>query len=408
MSEPSGTVERMVDDLRRGVSYATRAGLLSQDPATLKEACDTLELGPKAEVRALAQSITKIAKLIAPITFADLSSDRDPFSRESQKRARAMQVGLSIFALIVLALIGYFMHALRIEQGAITAVERVEQLRSDVKITELRNLAEYDQPIPRRNGLYEELQHRIADLKLLNNQLYVIYNDATEALELPLFPTYRYFFPKSLPTVTYDASKGPGKVSSGAAPAEDKQGNTAGQVAADDAISVQCAEDSTGAVRLQGAALTYPQWMQLVLAETSSDFCFQLRVLFPGEQSLLSQSVNGLSFVSGIKSKAALRAQWFLPFFYGLLGSAIFLMRNVASTRVPSIEWIALATRLSLGGVAGIVIGWFVSSASAGFDASGNLSIPFALAFLAGYAIEILFTILDRLNRAVAGSTTRD
>jgi len=148
--------------------------------------------------------------------------------------------------------------------------------------------------------------------------------------------------------------------------------------------------------------------MQQVLAETSSDFCFQLRVLFPGEQSLLSQSVNGLSFVSGIKSKAALRAQWFLPFFYGLLGSAIFLMRNVASTRTPSIEWIALAMRLSLGGVAGIVIGWFVSTASAGFDSAGNLSIPFALAFLAGYAIEILFTVLDRLNRAVAGPTTRN
>ena len=407
MTESDATLERMVEDLRRGVTYATRAGLLSQDPTALKEACDALELGSRAGMHTLADAITKIARIIAPITLADLSSDRDPFSPKSQRRTRAMQVGLSIFALVVLALIGYFMHALRIEQAAITEVEHVEQLRSDVKITELRNLAEYDQPIPRRNALYEELQHRIADLKLLNNQLYVIYNDATEALELPLFPTYRYFFPKPLPTVTYDASKGPNNAAANAS-AQAKQDGGDEKKAAEDAVALQCAEDSSGSVRLQGIALTYPQWMQQVLAETSSDFCFQLRVLFPGEQSLLSQSVNGLSFVSGIKSKAALRAQWFLPFFYGLLGSAIFLMRNVASTRTPSIEWIALAMRLSLGGVAGIVIGWFVSTASAGFDSAGNLSIPFALAFLAGYAIEILFTVLDRLNRAVAGPTTRN
>ena len=56
---------------------------------------------------------------------------------------------------------------------------------------------------------------------------------------------------------------------------------------------------------------------------------------------------------------------------------------------------------LCLGGVAGIVIGWFSNVASSGLDATSGLSVPFAPAFLVGYRINM------RLTQQASRSTLR-
>ena len=147
---------------------------------------------------------------------------------------------------------------------------------------------------------------------------------------------------------------------------------------------------------------TYPKWMKTALRDALNDFCFQLKVISPGGSgALLSQSLNQLEFVNSIKEKVSLRSTWFLPFLYGLLGSAIFMMRNVSSVRTPAMEWFPIVMRVSLGGVAGIVVGWFSVSKPGGLETTSLLSLPFALAFLTGYGIDALFTLLDRFNRAL-------
>jgi hypothetical protein len=75
-------------------------------------------------------------------------------------------------------------------------------------------------------------------------------------------------------------------------------------------------------------------------------------------------------------------------------------MRNLSNVETPMVEWFSTIMMLSLGGIAGIVIGWF-SSASPGADGATSLYVPFALAFLTGYGIDVLFSLLDRLNRLI-------
>jgi hypothetical protein len=142
--------------------------------------------------------------------------------------------------------------------------------------------------------------------------------------------------------------------------------------------------------------------MRSVLSDSLSDFCFQLKVLSPtGQGTLLNESLNQLTFLPVIKEKVSLRLNWFLPFFSGVLGSIILVMRNVASVRTPAVEWFPILMRLSLGGVAGVVIGWFGALAVPGLESKTALSVPFALAFLTGYSIELLFNLLDRMIRTV-------
>jgi TRAP-type C4-dicarboxylate transport system permease small subunit len=64
---------------------------------------------------------------------------------------------------------------------------------------------------------------------------------------------------------------------------------------------------------------------------------------------------------------------------------------------------LSLVLRIALGGLAGIIIGWFwVSGAiGAGPSVPHISSIPFGMAFLAGFSIETLFSIFDRLNRTI-------
>jgi hypothetical protein len=59
--------------------------------------------------------------------------------------------------------------------------------------------------------------------------------------------------------------------------------------------------------------------------------------------------------------------------------------------------------RLGLGGIAGLAIGWFwvPTSAKAIAEVSSLTTAPFALAFLAGFSIELLFSLLDRIIAAI-------
>jgi hypothetical protein len=83
------------------------------------------------------------------------------------------------------------------------------------------------------------------------------------------------------------------------------------------------------------------------------------------------------------------------------------MMRNVSSVRTPAMEWFPIVMRISLGGVAGIVVGWFSFSKPGALETTSLLSLPFAIAFLTGYGIDALFSLLDRFNRAMGEGTAK-
>ena len=111
------------------------------------------------------------------------------------------------------------------------------------------------------------------------------------------------------------------------------------------------------------------------------------------------------------RNKVHLLVSWLLPGLYGLLGACVFVMRALLRTTgrragagdARIVDMLSLLLRVSLGGLAGIIIGWFSvpTASSAGTSAIAVSSIPFGMAFLAGYSIESLFSMLDRLNKTL-------
>lgn len=100
---------------------------------------------------------------------------------------------------------------------------------------------------------------------------------------------------------------------------------------------------------------------------------------------------------------------YLLPLAYGLLGSCTYILRVIALEIERQIyvreHDIQYALRTLLGTFAGFVIGWFISSdaeISTGFSPT-KLS-PFAIAFLAGYSVELLFTVLDKIVAVYSGT----
>ena len=101
----------------------------------------------------------------------------------------------------------------------------------------------------------------------------------------------------------------------------------------------------------------------------------------------------------------------FLPLLYGFLGSAVYIMRHVMRQSLGDDTtgsngefgiWQAFL-RLGLGGVAGLAIGWFWSPAASKSVADAGIfsTLPLGMAFLAGFSIEMLFSILDRIIGAI-------
>jgi chromosome segregation ATPase len=90
---------------------------------------------------------------------------------------------------------------------------------------------------------------------------------------------------------------------------------------------------------------------------------------------------------------------YLLPLLYGVLGAATYVLRDISRQRsyvtYSNETGIQHMSRISLGALAGIMVGWFtflIPNESTSF--LGSVS-PLALAFLVGYNIELFFQLMD-------------
>jgi hypothetical protein len=116
------------------------------------------------------------------------------------------------------------------------------------------------------------------------------------------------------------------------------------------------------------------------------------------------------SNIYAVRAKVQMLVAWVLPGLYGLLGACVYLMRDIVlghalnrSQRSCSfVAMLGMLLRIALGGLAGIIIGWFWVPASGGASTAISVSsVPFGIAFLAGFSIETLFSLLDRLKKTI-------
>ena len=93
-----------------------------------------------------------------------------------------------------------------------------------------------------------------------------------------------------------------------------------------------------------------------------------------------------------------------LPLLYGWVGAMAYVLRRMIRAvreltyqRVYDIEF---SLRVYLGVLAGVAIGWFFkpeAPTAGGGEVTFASVTPFALSFVAGYSVELLFTAMDRL-----------
>jgi hypothetical protein len=123
----------------------------------------------------------------------------------------------------------------------------------------------------------------------------------------------------------------------------------------------------------------------------------------PPVDSLLGMHQKATLFLSVVQN-------YVMPVLFGLLGACVFVLRTInqkieAFTFTPG-SLPRYRARLVLGAVAGPAIGWFFTAdgkllavAPDGLTGAGLTShlSQIALAFVAGYAVEILFSLLDKI-----------
>jgi hypothetical protein len=96
---------------------------------------------------------------------------------------------------------------------------------------------------------------------------------------------------------------------------------------------------------------------------------------------------------------------YILPLLYGLLGAFAYVLRHISfsirSRTYTHQTFSDYLLRVTMGCISGFVIAWFVFSPSTDSTAQGQTVIaslsPFALAFIAGYSIELLFSLMDKI-----------
>lgn len=129
---------------------------------------------------------------------------------------------------------------------------------------------------------------------------------------------------------------------------------------------------------------------------------FQFLLMAPRSASVELSGANVIAIVNG----------YFLPLLMGIVGSLVFVLRTYLTqlrdkTLNPRDKHIYLI-RVLLGSIAGLAIGFFMHPGSATSSATStnpwnvnvSLTTP-ALAFLAGYAVEIVFAFLDSMAQAL-------
>lgn len=89
---------------------------------------------------------------------------------------------------------------------------------------------------------------------------------------------------------------------------------------------------------------------------------------------------------------------YILPLIYGLLGALIYVLRSLLK-EIKLLTYtfdseIRFRLRITLGSLGGMVVGWFFKPQ--GVDSLASLS-PMAMAFLMGYNVDLLFSMMDKM-----------
>lgn len=400
-------VQDLVEDARLVLLYAVRSGQL-QDEA-LPNAIAEFE-ATDADVRSpawvhLSKALNDVVVRIAPVTIVDLREGRSPFDENASPRST--RYFLCAMAAMLAGLIAFYSFALLRGEAALREYHEVRQTPVAEKIGGLRQLVQQDNVLQKRGALYEQFLRDVRELKDLQARRTAAFAMLTNLRADPAWP----FQQELLQAVSWGRTQLFGPPDSASASSDPSvedlpfgNDNTFPPCPADEALNaretpVQLA--SKGGSTTGASESVVGGWPWDLAKENLDEYCFLKALNLDqrfGNVNYLSLSEDAVV----VRDRNALVSAWVLPFVSGLLGAVVFLLRDLMSTYTPSFAAPRVLVRLSIGGVAGIIIGWFWAPAGLlAEELPKTSSVPLALAFLAGYSIDILFSALERVRSSV-------
>ncbi len=97
-----------------------------------------------------------------------------------------------------------------------------------------------------------------------------------------------------------------------------------------------------------------------------------------------------------------------LPALYGALGSLMYFMRRILDPLLPNPKLTRIVHRVALGALAGMVLAWLWDGMFSENESFKTVGFGlFTLAFIFGFAIDVFFTLLDRLVKLATNGVAR-
>jgi hypothetical protein len=422
--------ERLLTDAILVRDYAIRIGRLGDD--SLPDAIAALESSHErpsgAAMVALAAALNAAIPRIAPVTLMDLRTGRGPFDEAQARRSAIIHSLLGAIALVLITIIAYISYHLHDETTALGIIQRVNDAHVLDKLTDIRMIAKRGEVFKSAGLELEDYHRRIRELRDLYDEL----NGSNAVLQ-------GYLYRNGLKVDLQGAVATPTETQRSTSHSQVSKPAEAGFVSSGDvalgpasmAPSNQTTQITNRNVTMNAAAgppqatgddpllqdvctpnvadkLLAPfnsSWIKAVILDSLDEYCFSSKLNL-GES--FGHTGHGYGVQTGdiyqLQNSVAYQTTWILPFLYGLLGSVVFLLRSSLDPRTANLDLVSAVLRIVLGGVSGVVIGWFWSGTNPDAGLRTISSIPFALSFLAGFSIDILFSLLDRLNKGAAGS----
>jgi hypothetical protein len=403
---------RLNADARLILEYAVRAGKLRDD--SLAEAIQSLEASDSARnIIDLQNAMNAVVGQIVPMTLVDLRAGRNPFDQRNVHARRRWQIGLSFATLVLIAVIAYYQFLVQGQESALRAYREVVEARGSERITEVRKLVQQGHALAKdscQRDAYHKARHelrQVADRTVVaSTTLFQLSQSSAWPLVDSIGEVASWIGVRNMMPVAMAA----------ASPNHPVASATASQVgpAADSSnvIGDPCDESKRSGVIPPG----YPEWLRNVVFDSIDEFCFASKIsvdrlssvdpLRLGSTSYFGPRGSSYDPVTTVEQRMRVEIGWLLPFLYGLLGACVYVMRRLLfDTKAAVVENVVIVLRLALGALAGVAIGWFSASSNGPSTSLAASSFPYMLAFLAGFSIDILFAVLDRLNRSLIDKT---
>ncbi len=378
-------VDRLIDDARLVVEYASRTGQLPDAalPKALDAATHDRDQGKFPDCASLWVALDRAIRSIAPLTLNDLREGRHAFDSRGQRSARRVVAFLCFMSIALTGLIAWYTIALYQADAAMAAIQQIETVRYSDKVREVRRLTEDKELFVKHDARYAHYHQQLGELALAR----AAHNAAASLIEQTdstgIYPLEDFFaMISALGAHALAPTPAQARPTTAASPATFDATSRSEAPAPDDRK-----QDSVGPA-----------------ADLKADYDF-LMSIGDDNPGIIFRPATGPQYSFHVRLQKFIFGGWILPFLYGLLGASVYLMRALLNDRTASLAFFPLILRVALGGIAGLAIGWF-SVPGAGIGTAAISTIPFGIAFLAGFSIDALFRVLERLTQTL-GATPR-